>query len=112
MSLTNIKQELLEHVGDISRVKAVQLKLIQRTVNSRSVQLFHLPEGYSAYQLQSFFDDIDREYDNGYGWQELYGFIWWKDGTWSSRYEYDGSESWIHNEVPNYPLSQEEMADL
>ena len=112
MSEINIKQELLEHVGDISRVKAVQLKLIRRTAHIKAVQLYHLPEGYNAYQLQSFLNDIDREYDDGYGWQELFGFIWWKDGTWSSRHEYDGSESWVHNEVPNYPLSREEMADL
>lgn len=112
MSLTNIKQELLDHVGDISRVKAVQLKLEQRTAISRSVQLFHLPEGYNVYQSQSFLNDIDREYDDGYGWQELFGFIWWKDGTWSSRYEYDGKECWVHHEVPNYPLSREELAEL
>lgn len=110
--MVNIKDELLEHINRIENVKAIQLKLEQRTERLRSVQLFHLPEGYNDEQLQSFLNDIDREYDNGYGWQELFGFIWWKDGTWSSRHEYDGSESWVHNEVPNYPLSQEEMADL
>lgn len=110
--MANIKDELLEHTNRIENVKAVQLKLEQRTEHLRSVQLFHLPEGYNDEQLQSFLNDIDREYDDGYGWQELFGFIWWKDGTWSSRYEYDGSESWIHNEVPTYPLSREEMAGL
>lgn len=112
MAMVNIKDELLEHTNGIENVKAVQLKLEQRTVHLRSVQLFHLPEGYSVYQLQSFLNDIDREYDAGYGHQELFGFIWWKDGTWSSRYEYDGREWWVHHEVPNYPLSREEMADL
>lgn len=112
MSLTNIKQELLEHVGDISNVKAVQLKLIQRTAHLQAVLLFHLPEHYSEEDLAHFLRDIDTTYDDGYGWQELFGFIWWKDGTWSSRYEYDGRESWVHNEVPNYPLSREEMAEL
>ena len=112
MSLTNIKQELLEHVGDISSVKAVQLKLEQRTANLRSVQLFHLPEHYSEEDLAYFLRDIDTMYDDGYGWQELFGFIWWKDGTWSSRYEYDGKECWVHNEVPTYPLSRKEMTEL
>ena len=32
--------------------------------------------------------DIDKEYDDGYGGQELYGTIWYKDGTWSTRGEY------------------------
>lgn len=112
MSLTNIKQELLEHVGDISNVKAVQLKRIERTAHLKAVQLFHLPENYSEEELAHFLCHIDTTYDDDYGWQELFGFIWWKDGTWSSRYEYDGREWWVHHEVPNYPLSREEMADL
>ena len=112
MSEINIKQELLEHVGNINDVKAVQLKLEKRTTHLKSVQLFHLPEGYHVGQLQSFLRDIDTTYENGYGWQELFGFIWWKDGTWSSRYEYDGKEKWVHNKVPSYPLNREEMMEL
>ena len=54
MSLINIKQELLEHVGDISNVKAVQLKLEQRTAHLKAVRLIHLPENYSEEDLANF----------------------------------------------------------
>lgn len=112
MGYRNVKDELLEHVGSMDNVKAVQLKLEQRTTHSKSVQLFHLSEGYREGQLNNFLQDIDITYENGYGWQELFGFIWWKDGTWSSRHEYDGKEWWVHNKVPSYPLNREEMMEL
>jgi hypothetical protein len=46
---------------------------------------------------------LDFNYDNGYGGQELYGTIWYVDGTWSERGEYDGSEWWDYREVPEVP---------
>jgi hypothetical protein len=41
------------------------------------------------------------EYNNGYGSQELFGVVVFKDGTWLDRDEYDGSESWRYNETPS-----------
>lgn len=112
MSDINIKRQLLSHVEDMYNVKAVQLKLERHTTHLKSVQLFHLPEGYHEGQLESFLRDIDTSYDNEYGNQMLYGFIWWKDGSWSSRYNYEGKEKWVHNVVPSYPLNREEMMSL
>lgn len=40
------------------------------------------------------------DYDNGYGSQELFGTIVFKDGTWLERGEYDGSEWWEHHKLP------------
>ena len=40
------------------------------------------------------------EYDNGYGGQELFGTIVYKDGTWLERGEYDGSEWWEYRKLP------------
>ena len=40
---------------------------------------------------QSFLNDLNFEYDSGYGGQELYGTVWFKDNTWAGRGEYDGS---------------------
>lgn len=50
-------------------------------------------------------DKLDFEYDNGFGGQELFGYIWYKDGTWSERGEYDGSEWWEHKERPVLDIS-------
>lgn len=39
-------------------------------------------------------------YNNGYGSQELFGIIVFKDGTWLERCEYDGSEWWAKGSTP------------
>ncbi len=43
---------------------------------------------------------LNKEYDDGYGGQRLDGIIVFKDGTWLSRGEYDGSEWWDYNTIP------------
>ena len=43
------------------------------------------------------------EYYEGYGLQELYGQVVFKDNTWLERYEYDGSERWVKCECPQEP---------
>lgn len=43
------------------------------------------------------------EYDAGYGLQQLFGVVVFKDGSWLSRGEYDGSEWWEHNKCPKEP---------
>lgn len=50
---------------------------------------------------QSFLASLASiNYDNGYGGQELFGTIVFKDGTWLERGEYDGSEWWEHRKLP------------
>ena len=58
---------------------------------------------YSKEDYKQFLESIDFEYDNGYGSQELFGLVWFKDGTWAERYEYDGAESWIIESCPTIP---------
>ena len=43
---------------------------------------------------------LDFFYNEGYGLQHLYGTILFKDNTWLSRWEYDGSEGWEYNIPP------------
>jgi hypothetical protein len=50
--------------------------------------------------MQRFLDKLDIVYDCGYGGQELYGTVWFTDGTWLTRYEYDGAEGWQYNVCP------------
>lgn len=64
-----------------------------------------LPIGYSVSVMQNFLEAINYQYDSGYGLQEVYGTIWYKDGTWSERGEYDGSEWWEHKSCPTIPNS-------
>ena len=48
-----------------------------------------------------FLKDLESiNYDSGYGSQELFGIIMFKDGTWLRRHEYDGSEYWEKIIIP------------
>lgn len=48
-----------------------------------------------------FLNDLAAiDYDDGYGSQELFGIIVFKDGTWLQRHEYDGSEHWERMAIP------------
>lgn len=58
----------------------------------------HTPTEY-----EEFLRKIDREYESGYGTQELFGEIWLTNGEWIQRHEYDGSEYWDHMSRPDIP---------
>ena len=62
-----------------------------------------LPIGFTDNELSLFLSAIDYTYDSVYGGQEVYGTIWYKDGTWSERGGYDGSEWWEHKVCPDIP---------
>lgn len=66
-------------------------------------KIFRLTIGFSENEYQLFLKCINYEYDSGYGGQEVYGTIWYKDGTWSERGEYDGSEWWEYKACPDVP---------
>jgi len=71
-----------------------------------------LPLGYTQEQYDKFMLELDFTYDNGFGGQVLDGIIWFKDGTWADRGEYDGSEWWQYHKCPKvptflYPLEEE-----
>lgn len=56
--------------------------------------------------IDCFWNAKPQEYDSGYGCQEAAAdlIIMFKDGSWLEREEYDGSEWWIHREIPKMPL--------
>jgi hypothetical protein len=84
----NAKQELIKHIGD----RDVELVRIAYDTGNNNIFI----EG----QLEQVLPMLDFEYDSGYGGQTLFGYIWYKDGTWSERGEYDGSEWWSHKSRP------------
>lgn len=45
-------------------------------------------------------NQLDFEYDRGFGSQELEGVVVFKDHTWLERHEYDGSEWWEYKKCP------------
>lgn len=53
-------------------------------------------------EYNEFMVAIDKNYNSGYGTQELSGVLWFTDGTWATRGEYDGSEWWEHHVRPDF----------
>ena len=62
-----------------------------------------LKEGYTEADLNTFLNTLNYDYDEDYGRQELFGIVFMKDGSWWTRAEYDGSEWWTKNTVPDIP---------
>lgn len=63
-------------------------------------------EKYGWFYWETFAELADREYDNGFGGQEVavdllvVGVDWWLE-----RHEYDGSEWWEFKTVPLWPAA-------
>ena len=100
MSRTNAKDEFVEHTEGKEILCA---KIGTGEYEWEDFKTFLLRQGYDSLDYSYFLTQIDYIYDSGYGGQELFGTIWYTDGTWSTRGEYDGSEWWEHNQVPEIP---------
>ena len=85
--MKNAKKEFIKEIEDVG--VAVHCAI----VIYNGVE-YALPVGYTEDDFNRFLDKLAFRYDDGYGAQELFGWIWYKDGTWSDRGEYDGSEWW------------------
>ena len=97
----NAKQEFL----DFTKNKSVKCALIEYADMwlKEERRDCTLKIGYTEKEMSDFLNSLDFNYDAGYGGQELFGEIWFKDGTWGERGEYDGSEWWRYNSCPEIP---------
>jgi hypothetical protein len=95
--MINAKEEFLKHVG--------YRKVLCATVSHRDLinTDYKLNVEHSYKEYDKFIESLDFEYYPGYGAQELFGVIWYIDGTWSTRGEYDGSEWWENHLRPQIP---------
>ena len=96
----NAKLEFIKEVTNNPRVLCVY---IEKEIDFNDSTKFLLKVGYSDDEYNRFLDSLNFEYDNGFGGQELYGKIWYVDGSWSERKEYDGSEWWETKFTPKIP---------
>lgn len=97
----NAKEEFIKHT-EKHNVKCAKISKGRDYIPNEIIHFF-LKIGYSKDEFNKFLELLDFTYDSGYGGQELYGDIWYEDGTWSSRGEYDGSEWWEYNKCPKIP---------
>ena len=99
--MKNAKDELLMALKKRSLVKCAHIWLEDDEAKKLSEHILKIR--YSGEELSRFLDSLDFMYNHGYGFQSLYGNVWFEDGTWLSRGEYDGSEWWQYNACPDVP---------
>lgn len=96
----NAKKELLDHIEDrgVKYARVIRVSVIREHSYDNKETI----DG----TLDEVLPMLDFEYDNGYGRQELYGTIWYSDGTWSDRQECDGAEWWEHGPLAILPTER------
>lgn len=99
--MSNAKQELLEILQNKAPLKCAIISKGQSWDDDRKDIVLKL--NFTEQDYEKFLNEIDFDYDSGYGVQELFGTVWLNDNTWLSRGEYDGSEWWEHNVLPSIP---------
>lgn len=72
----NVKEEFLKHVHDR---KVLCARIGRRIDILGSIAL--LKCNYTKNEYENFLLDLDYYYDEGYGWQDLCGTIYYEDGT-------------------------------
>ena len=102
----NAKEELIKHVAD-KEVAFVSIVFVKYNTNNITNDLIVIKG-----EIEEVLSLLDFEYNNDYGWQELFGYIWYTDGTWSKRGEYDNSEWWEYKESPDQDIDIIETFNL
>lgn len=97
----NTKIEFGKFVKDKNDIKCARIRYWPKI--GKPYEIFDLAVGYTMEEYSSFLDELNFTYDGGYGIQHIYGHIWFCDGTWGYRKEYDGSESWQFAMCPDVP---------
>jgi hypothetical protein len=98
----NAKNELLKEIKNKAKIKCALIKN-EYGYEENEVKIIVLKINYSEKEYEKFFEELDFNYDSGYGGQELFGTVWMEDGTWIERGEYDGSEWWNYKSLPTIP---------
>ena len=94
----NAKQEFLAHTQEHN----VKCAIVQINDNLK-LNTIRLRQNHSFIEMDNFLNQLNFEYSSDYGLQYLLGIIWYNDGTWSIRGEYDGSEWWQYQYCPVIP---------
>jgi hypothetical protein len=98
----NAKEEFIQSIQSMGEIKCASISYGDYLEEGNCKEL-HLPVGHSKAEYTAFLEGLDFNYDSGFGSQELFGTVWFKDGDWAIRGEYDGSEWWECLSLPNIP---------
>lgn len=95
--IINAQQELLKIVNDNNiTILKIDIEYYGNVDNKGKTITKHITS----------LDELDFAYDAGYGVQNLYGTVYCKTSNgnpvWLTRGEYDGSEWWVINTIPEF----------
>lgn len=96
----NAKEEFLEHIKE-REVLCAEI-VLDAPYEDNPLKVI-LKIGYSPYDFEKFLKQLDFNYDSWQGNQELYGVIWYIEGSWSERDQCDGYEWWEYRSLPEIP---------
>lgn len=100
--MADMRNAMTEFAEEVSG-KTVKCAAVLRGSWAKTDTTYFLPCDYTREEYIAFLESLDFVYNAGFGSQEIFGTIWYTDGTWSSRYEYDGEEWWATVQVPAVP---------
>lgn len=100
--MQNAKEEFLQETKN-ETVVAAEISCYEMHFSGEDSKNFYLKSNYTQIEWEYFLNQLDFEYENGYGTQHLYGTVWLTDNAWLERGEYDGSEWWVYKQVPSLP---------
>ena len=99
--MRNAKEEFLDAISDRAKLKCA---IIQSEDDNFTLEITKVLKcNYNQLEYEQFINSLNYEYDDGYGGQNLFGKVWFEDGTWCERGEYDGSEWWEFQCLPTIP---------
>lgn len=100
----NAREELLQNILDRNNVLCAVIHTNNYWHDNKElIKELILKENHTPEEFNKFLLTLDFDYDNGWGEQELFGTVWFKDGCWLTRTEYDGKEWWEHHTLPEVP---------
>lgn len=106
MSIKIAKDEFLSHVRKVnSSIICAHIKRerFDDATFDYYETVYVLKTNFTGNDYDEFLNALNFQYDAGFGGQVLFGTIFYSDGTWSERIEYDGSEWWEHKTCPEIP---------
>jgi len=103
IKMTNAKKELRLFLEWKAKVKCAIIIKGYQYDDEEPCPKFKLKVNHTEKEFKSFLRSLNFNYDSGYGEQILFGTVWLEDGTWCTRGEYNGSEWWVHNQLPEIP---------
>lgn len=106
MPIKNARDEFLLHIRKVD--SSVMCAYIEREGFDNDTFEYYktacvLKVNFTGNDYDEFLDSLSFDYDSGFGGQVVFGTIFYSDGTWSERGEYDGSEWWEYKTRPEIP---------